>query len=282
MNNKPIYKKWWFWFLVVIVIAFIYRKLGPEEEISKDSAATTASQEHVVSKQSSDNTTAATATEAPTTAVPVTEAPTTTVPVTEAPTTTVPVTEAPTEPVQTVYTLSAGSYVVGVDIPAGRFKLTGISGQGNIMSSDYDGLKGLNSAVLPDSNGTPTIVGIFSSYSISKGAYLYISQTGVIQLDYVSITSPCTGRSYSETPAYELVSGIYTVGEDIEPGAYKAVATSGQGNFIAGDFLEGGANEALGVETNVLFNKEFSNVILKEGDIVEITLTLHLSLYKGE
>lgn len=200
-----------------------------------------------------------------------------------------PTTNAPTEPTttepalpeQTVYRLTAGSYEFGVDLPAGRAKVTGISGQGNVLSSNYDGLSGINSMVTTDSSGNASMAAIFESFSFSKGDYLYISQTAVVEFEFTSITASATGRQYSSTPTYELVSGSYTVGVDIEPGAYRVVATSGQGNFIAGDYTEGGANELMGVD-NAAYSTEFSNVILNEDDDVTITLTLHLSLYKEE
>ena len=202
---------------------------------------------------------------------------------TEAPTTAeVPsTTEAPTQPAQTTYRLTSGSYVFGVDIPAGRAKVTPISGQGNVLSSNYDGLNGINSMVMTDSSGKASMAAIFESFNFSKGAFLYISQTAVVELEFTTITAASTGRHYSEAATYELVAGSYTVGVDIEPGAYRVVATSGQGNFIAGSYLEGGANELLGLDDKN-YSSSFSNIVLEKDDTVTITMTLHLSLFKDE
>ena len=185
------------------------------------------------------------------------------------------------ESVQTSCVLLAGSYVVGVDIPVGRAKISGVSGQGNIISSDYDGLNGINAVMITDSSGKSSLSSVFESYRLQENAYLYISQTAVIQLEYTLVTKQCTGRVYSEQPTYELSSGSYTVGVDIEPGVYKVIAESGQGNFIAGNYLEGGANEVMGPES-VIGSTEFGNVILKQDDTVVISMTLILSLYKAE
>lgn len=184
-------------------------------------------------------------------------------------------------PTKTVYVLNAGSYVVGIDIPVGRAKVTPVSGQGNVMASDFDGLNMLNAIVMTDSNGEASMSSLFESYSFKQDAYLYISQTAVIQLEFSSISKDCTGRKYNEQASYELPSGSYTVGIDIEPGAYKVVATSGMGNFIAGNYMEGGSNEMMGTDSET-YSEEFGNIILEEGDTVLITMTLNLSFFKAD
>ena len=59
------------------------------------------------------------------------------------------------------------------------------------------------------------------------------------------------------------------------------VASSGKGNFIVGDYTEGGANEILAAEEDG-FSSSFSNVFLVEGDDVVITMGLHIKLYKSK
>ncbi len=189
-------------------------------------------------------------------------------------------TEAFVPPEQKTYVLSAGCYLVGVDIPAGRAKVSGVSGTGNIISSDYDGLKGINSMVMTDSSGKANMASLFESYNVGKGAIWYISQTAVIQLDYTSFTSSCTGRQYDQSPSYELVSGNYVVGIDIEPGVYRVEAAEGMGNFIAGNCLDGGANEMMSTDSK-LGSSSFANVFLHKDDELVITMNLHLNLYKA-
>lgn len=177
--------------------------------------------------------------------------------------------------VEKQYKLTAGHYVVGVDIPVGRCTIKGVSGNGNIMSSDYDGLNGIN-AIVADG----TFAGLFESYRMQKDAIWYVSNTGVIELNYSSITGAPKGREY-ETDPIMLSSGRYVVGQDIEAGVYNVEVVSGQGNFMAGNFMEGGANEVMGLETEAA-TKFFKNLILHNDDEITITLTLQVNLFKAK
>jgi len=70
-----------------------------------------------------------------------------------------------------------------------------------------------------------------------------------------------------------LSVGQYVVGEDIDPGKYDVLATSGQGNFMGSvrSCQLGSLNEVLAAAGNEYFqNSSYSNLRLAEGDSFEI------------
>ena len=71
---------------------------------------------------------------------------------------------------------------------------------------------------------------------------------------------------------YELGAGIYVVGEDIPAGKYDVQWISGTGNCFAGEMKEiFGDNPKFHIQ-------EFQNLLLQNGDEVEITLSLKVKL----
>lgn len=73
-----------------------------------------------------------------------------------------------------------------------------------------------------------------------------------------------------------LTAGKYVVGTDIKPGKYDAIAESSSGNF----FVDGSTNvnEILSAENNGFGIPKYSNLVLKEGDTVEIRSGLSVKL----
>ena len=71
---------------------------------------------------------------------------------------------------------------------------------------------------------------------------------------------------------YELTAGTYVVGEDIPAGKYDVQWISGTGNCFAGEMKEiFGDNPKFHIQ-------EFQNLLLQNGDEVEITLSLKVKL----
>ena len=109
--KKPIYKKWWFWVIIVVVVFAI--AAGGSGSDKKDSKKNS-----VAGTEQTDNKDAKTKDSDAKDAEP----------------------EEDLSAVETEYTLGAGYYTAGIDLPVGKCNLTAVSGNGNINSSNL--LKG--------------------------------------------------------------------------------------------------------------------------------------------
>lgn len=91
-------------------------------------------------------------------------------------------------------------------------------------------------------------------------------------------TTPTTNDNTSKEKGENitLTAGKYTVGTDIKPGKYDAVAKTGSGNF----FVHGSSsvNEILSAKNDGWGIEKYSNLNLKTGDTVEITSNLSAEL----
>ncbi len=87
----------------------------------------------------------------------------------------------------------------------------------------------------------------FSGLELPEGTVLYVSGGLTIQLDYTTVDSDYSGRTYDEDNAIELGSGNYTAGTDFSAGVYKIIAVSGNGNLSSSNIYDGGVNEMFGV-----------------------------------
>ena len=109
--KKPTYKRWWFWVIIVVVVfAIAAGGSGSDKKDSKKNFATGTEQ--------TDNKDAKTKDSDAKDAEP----------------------EEDLSAVETEYTLGAGYYTAGIDLPVGKCNLTAVSGNGNINSSNL--LKG--------------------------------------------------------------------------------------------------------------------------------------------
>ena len=174
------------------------------------------------------------------------------------------------DPNATTWVLSAGYYYAGVDIPAGRFNVKALSGRGNLSSSNlFNG--GLNLMFGVD-DGTGWYEESYNGAKLPEGEYLSVSGTQVVQLDYTAIDVPASGREYDEAAAFELTSGNYISGEEIESGFYNIIAVSGTGNLSSSNMFDGGLNEMFGIDDGTgFYAEEFHNISLSEG--VELTVS---------
>lgn len=105
--KKPIYKKWWFWVIIVVVVFAI--AAGGSGSDKKDSEKNS-----VAGTEQTDNKDAKTKDSDAKDAEP----------------------EEDLSAVETEYTLGAGYYTAGIDLPVGKCNLTAVSGNGNINSSN--------------------------------------------------------------------------------------------------------------------------------------------------
>jgi ABC-type oligopeptide transport system substrate-binding subunit len=159
------------------------------------------------------------------------------------------------------YTLDAGSYVVGKDIPSGKCDFALASGSGNLMD---DG-SSLNEVFGSDTDFDE--VSSFKGYRAKKGRTVYVMGSLKVNVTYSDVTSTVEQRSYDESKAKDYVSGSYVVGEDIDAGTYNFTLVSGEGNL---DTDDGELNEVMSTDTQ-FGTTSYHNAKLSKGE------TLHVS-----
>jgi putative cell wall-binding protein len=171
----------------------------------------------------------------------------------------------------TEYSLTAGHYTAGVDIPAGRFNIALISGSGNVISSNsfLDG--GINEIF---GRGTISYIQSYSGVEMSAGDFLFVGSNLSVRLNYVEITAwPC-GRALLLENAIELNSGNHKANEGYPAGSYTIIWGSGSGNIISDtSFLDKGINEIFGDPSGVFadsYIQRFDNVSLSENSTLQV------------
>lgn len=180
------------------------------------------------------------------------------------------------------YTLSAGHYTVGVDLPAGTCDVTAVSGTGNLMSSNMsDG--GVNEMFGID-DGTGLYTASFNGLKLPKDTVLTVTSKLVVQLDYSEITSSFSGRSYNDGAKVTVTAGNYTAGTDFPAGTYDIKAVSGNGSLSSSNLYDGGVNEIFGVGDGYfdVYNNEFINADFKDGDTLTVSGDLTVDLIPAQ
>lgn len=166
--------------------------------------------------------------------------------------------------------LSAGHYVVGVDIPAGIYDITAIKGTGNVSSSNmFDG--GINQVMGTQDDGVSTKE--FKNLKLDKkDTSITVNGTVVVKLS--SKAAQTKNLKSKENPAkkeYTFSSGNYVVGKDIERGIYDIIAVKGNGNISSDNMFDGGINEVFGTSGDGFYVKEFKNAYFN--DDVQLTVS---------
>lgn len=166
--------------------------------------------------------------------------------------------------------LSAGHYVVGVDIPAGIYDVTAVKGTGNVSSSNmFDG--GINQVMGTQDDGLS--IKEFKNLKLDqKDVSITVNGTAVIKLS--SQAAQTKNLKPKENPAqkeYTFSSGNYIVGKDIERGIYDIIAVKGNGNISSDNMFEGGINEVFGTSQDGFYVKEFKNAYFN--DDVQLTVS---------
>lgn len=168
------------------------------------------------------------------------------------------------------YTLAAGNYTVGIDLPAGKARFEALSGTGNVSSSNmYDG--GVN-----DLFGVSSTASVykrsFENLALPKDVTLKVSGDVTITLTYEEVTSTYQGREWDESKALTLAEGKYQVGKDFPAGTYKITALSGYGMVISSNGYSGGVSETFGIDTgDSLYTESFTNASLAQDATLNIT-----------
>jgi hypothetical protein len=166
--------------------------------------------------------------------------------------------------------LSAGHYVVGIDIPAGIYDVTAIKGTGNVSSSNmFDG--GINQVMGTKEDGVSTKE--FKNLKLDKkDTSITVNGTAVVKLS--SKAAQTKNLKPKENPAkkeYTFSSGNYVVGKDIERGIYDIIAIKGNGNISSDNMFDGGINEVFGANKDGFYVKKFKNAYFN--DDVQLTVS---------
>ena len=199
-------------------------------------------------------------------------------------------------------TLTAGHYVVGIDIPSGNYDFYVKSGFGNLMSSD-------NSINEIFDSGTSASE-IVQNYSIEELHNIYLDNDTIVTVTgTLEVSTGCenpgeTSNRNQNLSEVELGYGIYAAGDDFTPGTYTIMLVEGSGNIISDPLtLDTGVNEIFGEKigedgslsnelykeitgdgyqvpvdlakafeniNDIMYITEFKNVTFKENDLLKI------------
>lgn len=257
-SKKPVYKKWWFWVIIVVVIIGVSSNfIESEDTSSKDNKPKTSQNDNISKKEPSKPKEDASQKEKPKKEI-----------------------SKPKEDFSSVakeYTLTAGNYVAGIDLPSGVCDVVAVSGNGNINSSNlYSG--GINEMFGVD-DGSGIYTSSFNGLKFPKNTVLTTNGDLVIKLTFKQINSNFKGRIYDENSAIALNSGNYTSGTDFPAGVYKVIAVSGNGNLSSSNLYQGGLNEMFGIDDGSgFYNNQFLNVDLPKGVTLEVSGGLSIKL----
>lgn len=116
-----------------------------------------------------------------------------------------------------------------------------------------------------------------------------IQEEADIYIDFVEYTKQTVNKSSStnnSNSAQEkgeditLTAGKYTVGTDIKPGKYDAIAQSGSGNFFVkgSDSVNEILSSSASKNTSYGYIDKYTNLMLKNGDTVELRSNLKVLL----
>lgn len=191
---------------------------------------------------------------------------------------------ASTEPVEAFSTtLTAGHYVVGIDIPVGTYSFFSKKGFGNLISSD-----GAVNAIFDYENQAGEEIGI-SDFGTDELKNIFLEDNIILTVtDTQEISAGCgdgqvssmRSRGQENLAEIELGYGLYAAGDDFPPGTYNIEWLEGSGNIQTDPFdLDRGINELMGELTvddtidnneSLFYIKKYNNLILYEDDILKI------------
>lgn len=180
-------------------------------------------------------------------------------------------------------TLTAGHYVVGIDIPVGTYSFFSKKGMGNLVASD-----GSINAIFDYENQAGNNIGI-SGLGTEELKNIYLNNGVIITVTATQEISAGCGdgevsnmqsRNQDTLEAVELGYGLYSAGDDFLPGTYNIQWLEGFGNIQTDPYeIDYGINEIMGelsIDNTIdelsdkICIKQYNNLILKEGDILKI------------
>ena len=180
-------------------------------------------------------------------------------------------------------TLTAGHYVVGIDIPVGTYSFFSKKGMGNLVASD-----GSINAIFDYENQAGNNIGI-SGLGTEELKNIYLNNGVIITVTATQEISAGCGdgevsnmqsRNQDTLEAVELGYGLYSAGDDFLPGTYNIQWLEGFGNIQTDPYeIDYGINEIMGelsIDNTIdelsdkICIKQYNNLTLKEEDILKI------------
>ncbi|GEM_PF-5408707 len=150
-------------------------------------------------------------------------------------------------------------------------KLTEI--KSNVETAVVKAEKSLNRTDLSDAKDA--VAGVYADYFSAEvknwNSRLTTVDNKIVAAEKAAIQKELDARTKT------LSAGKYTVGKDIKPGLFDAIAVSGHGNLFihsSGGSLK--VNEMMGTTDPRWYIKKYSNISLSNGDQIEITSTLKI------
>lgn len=190
-------------------------------------------------------------------------------------------------------TLTAGHYVVGIDIPIGTYSFFSKKGTGNLYSNDgtineiFDFQNQAGESLKEygiENFGTEELKNIY----LSEGVILTVTGTQEISAGCDDgLVSSMTNRNQDELEELEIGYGNYGANDNIPSGTYDIIWLEGSGNIISDSAnTDNSINEIMGIPdkldtgseidatlnkiTEELYIQEFHNFTIEEGDILKI------------
>lgn len=159
-------------------------------------------------------------------------------------------------------TFSSGFYTAGIDFPAGTYNLKAKKGGGNVTTDDGS----LN--VIMGTQKDDMYEKSYNNAEFSDGTVLQLAGVSIEITSVDKVDSALQKRQNAATKEYTFSSGNYTIGKNIEAGAYDITATKGGGNVTTDD---GKLNAIMGTSSDSMYEKEYKNVPLTEGQKLSVS-----------
>lgn len=164
--------------------------------------------------------------------------------------------------------LSSGHYTAGIDIPAGTYNVTAVSGAGNVSSTNmYSG--GMNSIMAPKADDLH--IAEFKNLKLPEGETLSVSGV-TIKLDSDEVDkSNISERTGNTAKEITLSDGNYTAGKDFDPGTYDISWVKGSGNVASDNMFASGLNVIIGEKEDSLHITRFENASFEKDNTLTIS-----------
>lgn len=164
--------------------------------------------------------------------------------------------------------LSSGNFTSGIDFPAGTYDIEAVRGTGNVFSDNM--LSGGVNLIMSSSAQTGSQK-TFKNAKFPQGVVVTVGNVTVKITSAKADIGAMTKRTNTATKTVQLTPGNYTAGTDFEAGVYDIKAVSGAGNVYSSNVYKGGINAIMSVNSNILYQKEYRNVVLTKGVTLTVT-----------
>jgi len=147
--------------------------------------------------------------------------------------------------------LGNGNYIIGVDIPEGRYDIEAISGGGNVTSSNMftGGINAIMGTLEEDkAMGGGFYEQLYQNITLEHGDTLSISGVIVKLTCDKASGKPLETRKEFPDESVTLGNGNFIAGTDFPVGYYTIVAEQGGGNVSSSNMFDDGINAIMGTK----------------------------------